>query len=799
MKINSEYLKKRKVKGFFNIASGKKISVIIPLRVSVDRTDAIERLHHPLLDEELSKSSVEIVVVDDGSSDVQAQKIIKACKEMGYGYIGLDTELDYFSAARCRNIAASMVKSDYIFFQDVDLMPVCGFYNNLLNDIEIHNLSEKVNDFLMYGVIYLTKEASDEFKAFSNQKRKSFFFKALDRKSTKIEKISTCTSCILMSRSSYLIRGGMYEDFNGWGYEDLEFETRMARLSKKFPLPPEWLRDIGSFSKVDAYVGWKSMLRLFGDLTWSKDGVLYHCHHDVNDKSKYKLKKKNNYELFQKYMKDFASKGSEPEALPDLSLGKSLLFRNNVFLMNRGVRPCWGEIIFANEEDFYSDAEFLTYLESKEINRVVFFNPYANNKMLRLYRCCKENGVNFIVAERGGLNNSFFYDHNGFLSDSKSYHPSFWDRKLSESERDNIVSWIRDYKDSSSELEAQPDKVDLAELSKKIGVLGKKVVFVPLQRPDDTVIKYFSGEMESYDDFIAQIRQLVESLDDTWRVVYKKHPLEDSGFNIPGAVNVDNYNIRDLISLSDAVVTFNSGTGLTALLYEKPVFVLGNAYYATSGLAKNVSSYREILDNLGVNFLNKEAVVRFFHYLVYSFYSFGVFNVREVVMPDTGSRMTATIGIQPLSIKVPTLKVFKDFDNSIVRYDLSSLLFDRYKNISGGRVIEKKVSSSIGDQGKDSFSLNFANACKLYHEARYTEAWKYIARAMELDPKNARAKRVASEILVKQKKVADAAEYLRHAKKLVPDNYAIKRRYWCLKLRPLSFIYKDKPFPVPQG
>ncbi|BBI73385.1 hypothetical protein HAALTHF_29470n [Vreelandella aquamarina] len=118
--------------------------------------------------------------------------------------------------------------------------------------------------------------------------------------------------------------------------------------------------------------------------------------------------------------------------------------------------------------------------------------------------------------------------------------------------------------------------------------------------------------MKDYDSFIGQVQKLVEELDDAWRVVYKKHPLEDKGFDLNGAVSADDCNIRDLICLSDAVVTFNSGTGLTSLLYEKPVYVFGDAYYASKGLAYKVNSYNEVLDSLNVYTVNKESIIRFF-------------------------------------------------------------------------------------------------------------------------------------------------------------------------------------------
>lgn len=797
MATESLYVNNKRIKNTFNICSNKKISIIIPLRVSVDRNDAIERLKHTLLDNEFPYESAEVVVVDDGSSDSHAEKIISFCKDVGYGYIGLDTELEHFSAARCRNIAASLLKSEFVFFQDVDLMPTHGFYKNLLNDIEIHDLNKCVNNFLMYGVIYLTDEASKEFKEASAQKKKSFFFEALDRESSKVEKISTCTSCILMPRFSYLVRGGMYEDFNGWGYEDLEFETRIARLSKKFPLPPEWLKDIGSFSSIDTYVGWKSMLRLFGDLTWSKEGVLYHCHHKVDDNSQYKKKKIKNFELFQKYMRDFQSRGAEPEALPDLSYGRTLLFRNNAFLMNRGVRPFWGEVFVKKEEEFYSNSEFLTYLESNKIDRVVFFNPYASEKMLQLYKCCRSNNIAYFVAERGGLSNSFFYDSNGFLSDSKSYNSVFWDVELDEIKRNEIATWIKNYKDSASELEVQPGSADLSDLSKRFGVSGKKVLFVPLQRPEDTVIKYFSSNIKNYDSFIEQVQKLIDGLDDAWRVVYKKHPLEDKGFELSGAVSADDCNIRDLICLSDAVVTFNSGTGLTSLLYEKPVYVFGDAYYASKGLAYKVNSYEEVINSLNFYKPNKESVIRFFHYLVFDFYSFGHFYTKAVVIPETGTRMTATIGIAPISVKVPAMGIFKEFNNNVTRYGFTSLMFDRYKNVINGSLVVQNASKNSKVEYRDSFHLSFANACKFYHESRYTEAWSNVVKAIELNPNDARTKRVAAEILVNLKKRREASKYLKQARRIAPNNFAIKRRYWCLKLPVLSLFYHDKPFPVP--
>ncbi|BBI73386.2 hypothetical protein HAALTHF_29480n [Vreelandella aquamarina] len=76
-------------------------------------------------------------------------------------------------------------------------------------------------------------------------------------------------------------------------------------------------------------------------------------------------------------------------------------------------------------------------------------------------------------------------------------------------------------------------------------------------------------------------------------------------------------------------------------------------------------------------------------------------------MPETGSRMTATVGIDPISIKVPAMGLSKEFNKNSIRYGFKSLMFDRYKNVINGSVAIKSANQTSKAAYRDSFHLSF--------------------------------------------------------------------------------------------
>ncbi|MGN5477232.1 hypothetical protein ACTMU2_11060 [Cupriavidus basilensis] len=50
-------------------------------------------------------------------------------------------------------------------FQDADLMPYPGFYADILRECAVSGLDASADNFLMIGVIYLTRRATEQFLA----------------------------------------------------------------------------------------------------------------------------------------------------------------------------------------------------------------------------------------------------------------------------------------------------------------------------------------------------------------------------------------------------------------------------------------------------------------------------------------------------------------------------------------------------------------------------------------------------------------------------------------------------------
>jgi len=665
-----------------NISHGTRVTIAIPLRINHTNTYLLDRLAFPRLDT-ITPSSFGFMIIDDGSEPSFAHKIEKICNEYNYGYIRLNTTTYNFSIARCRNIAAMHATSRYIMYQDIDLMPYEGFYLDVEDEISIQQLDNDISDFLMFGVVYLTDNGTKMFINCDKKTRKNIFINYLlyDDKNI-IEKFSTGTSVNLYDRNYFLSHGGNDEEFEKWGYEDLEFNLRLIISSNKFPHPKNWSLDYTSFQKINIFHGWKSIYRLYGDLTFLKGKVLFHAYHHIDVESDYTKGKKRNRQLFQKKLKDYRIKEKEPAPLPDINKGKTLIFRKNPYVYSRDFIPMLGEVVQANEFDFKTALNFYRYLIENNISRVLFHNPYVNDKMILFYKLCRRINFPYFVAERGALRDSIFFDKNGFNADSKSYNPVYWDNPLTHDQVVAVQNYISQEKNCSISLEYQNKKVGAGALKKKLALDSeKKILFVPLQRPGDTVIKYLCGEIKTYSNFIQLIREISENLPDTWQIIIKEHPLEDDSPNIPLAIHATNENIKDLLTIADAVLLINSGVGVLSMFWEKPVFYTGSVFYAHPEINKPVRTSQELINNLESLFKpNREKIYRFINYLINDFYSFGKMKTKNVRMPD-GSRMTATTDIQYYSIRNLTDYHYnKDLTKSC-KISTDSILFDRYRGI----------------------------------------------------------------------------------------------------------------------
>jgi hypothetical protein len=301
-------------------------------------------------------------------------------------------------------------------------------------------------------------------------------------------------------------------------------------------------------------------------------------------------------------------------------------------------------VFFRHENDFSSDTDLVDFVKSYSIDRVLFLTPYGNSKRLRLYQLCRDSSIPYAVFDRGALPDSWFFDPAGFNADSASYDPSLWRRALTPGETYETELYLHELCSSDDTLEANGPRRGAEALRKNMGLGSSRVIFVPLQRPNDSVIRHFSGRVEGIDDFLKQIVLLSAQLPSDWRIVVKQHPLESHDVNIPGVVVLPNdTHVYDAIELSDAVVLINSGVGLLSLCFGKPTFCFGDSFYAHDGLAHAVSTAEEIRELLtSRRGPNTAAVRQFIHYLIKRFYSFAT---TKYVKVDDGNGSSRNVAI----------------------------------------------------------------------------------------------------------------------------------------------------------
>ncbi|NBO20914.1 MAG: capsular biosynthesis protein [Rhodobacteraceae bacterium] len=117
-------------------------------------------------------------------------------------------------------------------------------------------------------------------------------------------------------------------------------------------------------------------------------------------------------------------------------------------------------------------------------------------------------------------------------------------------------------------------------------------LFVPLQVPDDTQLRLFAGWCQDMAGFLAALTAACAHLPKGWHLRIKEHPSAKTSLApalapllATGRAVLDNDSDSFAqLAASRGVVTLNSSMGLQSFFFDKPVVVLGRAYYALPGL-----------------------------------------------------------------------------------------------------------------------------------------------------------------------------------------------------------------------
>ena len=148
-----------------------------------------------------------------------------------------------------------------------------------------------------------------------------------------------------------------------------------------------------------------------------------------------------------------------------------------------------------------------------------------------------------------------------------------------------------DWRKMGASLTARPSR--RADVGQGQADLPKgNYLFCPLQVPSDSQVTLFSGWTGGMAGFLAALQQAVSHLPEGWHLRLKEHPSARQSLTdaltpllATGRVVVDNATDSFAqLAASQGVVTLNSSMGLQAFFYDKPVVVLGQAFFNQPGL-----------------------------------------------------------------------------------------------------------------------------------------------------------------------------------------------------------------------
>lgn len=661
-----------------------KISVIVPIRITDFREDIFTRLNFCYRKE---AQNIEYIVVDDGSSQEDAQKLQQKCAELGFKYIATEVVgSSPFNLARARNVGAQNASGKYVLFMDVDLLTYPGFYDDLFTEIILQDLKHNSDKFLMIPVVYLNKMGFEKYKSIDSKLQKHFANQILlEGKFDLIEKYSHGTSCILVDRLYYLSIGGQDERYEGWGYEDYDFTIKMMQLASLFPKPQNFESMAGNFMTIKHYSGWKAEYRLYGSYMGRKGIYLLHIKHEED--KKFRKNHDRNLQLLEKSLSSKLLHGSIQPIFKKQD--KSLLLSKNPFCCHYKLNFILGEYEIFDVINIKSWNKIIEYFYNNNFTQIVFPNPYGNPILTKLYHYCREQHIQYIISERGALPGSVYHDKQGFLFDSTSYHSDKWDYPLNENEKIQIEQYLSTLGKGEETLESQPEKLTREQTITKLGINNKnqKKILIIFQTKNDTVIKVFGRNFKTQESLRIFFNKIVKITKDEYIFIYKNHPLEMSQIKVDGAINANDVHINDLIDICDAIITINSGAGLIAALLGKPVFTLGDCWYSLVGIACSVKDENDLIVKLKSFTPSKEKILRFAFYLRFKFYSFG--KQSTVLHKKENTKINATLDIDYTEVQTSKYGrvFFKDTDYKI---DFSSILFKEYESDSLMRKVTLK-------------------------------------------------------------------------------------------------------------
>lgn len=620
-----------------------KITIIVPLRITEGVYQAKPRLEKIIKNVPAEKFN--IIIVDYGTPK-KFIGVLNGLEKNNVSIIKYESTKEIFNIGHARDLGVQYSKDDVVLFNDIDFLASTKMYDSIYEEVISRDMHNSAYDFFCVPVFFLSEEgtkASQELSDNNPYADRVIQRKIIESHNGFVEFPAYGSSAIVVNKNHYLGIGGHSREFFGHGAEDYDVLHRLSSYYIKGPRTSDYYVDTKS-NNIKDYRGFRAYFALYGIDIFSKGIFFLHQWHPKRVIPGYHQSKRN-FALLENLMVKFDRNREQPLPLSNLASNETSLVlldtKSQTFKAIRHALPGLGQITILPDNNFTTPEELIKFIIKYKINKVLILNPYGNEHRLSLYRELKSQNISYLVFDRGALPNSWFFDPNGFNYDSKSYYPELWDKPLTQEQDDEIEEYLFNLRNSEDTLEHNAPRKSARFLRELYQVGNRKVLFIPFQRPTDTVTTYFAGPAESVLDFQNWVNYISQNLQKSeWVIICKNHPLEKELPRIDGVIYADNdAHVHDLIALSDKVFLMNSGVGLIAQAFGKPVICASHAFYCHDDIAFSVSSQEEALDKIKSKLkISHEKVNRFYWHILKNVYSFGQSKYRKTKASDGTDR-----------------------------------------------------------------------------------------------------------------------------------------------------------------
>jgi len=263
-------------------AERRPVTIILPVRlmdVSVD--EDLNRIIRIV--QTIPSDLYEVLIVDDGSSCDNYEKLCSIAIENSVGIIRTDGCGGEFSIGRARDFGAMHSRTRFILFHDIDFLMDSRSYRCLLEELDFHHMWH--NPFCFFAVpgAYLSQQYSDVYiEAISNGNIDQADLQVLEavrkKDKSKVINFTMAISAIMVDRRFFIAMGGHDKSFVGHGAEDFELMHRLAQYDPRPPLPRGYNVNLRS-NQTSLYLGFRAYFAKYGKPLFERGLCFKHIWH----------------------------------------------------------------------------------------------------------------------------------------------------------------------------------------------------------------------------------------------------------------------------------------------------------------------------------------------------------------------------------------------------------------------------------------------------------------------------------------------------------------------------------------